>query len=92
MSRAWSVLRRLRFMERRAEGPRSAECVVETGAKNKRSRTDTRAKAGAAQTYKVVCPAIQFGTANATTESPIFVPSFPCPPAQITTYCLPLNM
>jgi hypothetical protein len=30
------------------------------------------------------------GSANAISESPIFVPSEPCPPAMITTYCLPV--
>lgn len=29
------------------------------------------------------------GSANATTESPCFVPSLPWPPAQSTTYCVP---
>src|SRR5487761_2261616 len=32
---------------------------------------------------------VTYGSANATTESPIFEPALPCPPAQMTTYCLP---
>ena len=31
-----------------------------------------------------------YGSANAMTKSPCFVPSLPWPPAQITRYCLPL--
>jgi len=34
-------------------------------------------------------PIVRYGSANATTESPSLVPSLPCPPAAITTNCLP---
>src|SRR6516225_7568306 len=37
------------------------------------------------------CPAwlASYGSANATSASPSLVPSLPCPPAAITTNCLP---
>lgn len=32
-----------------------------------------------------------YGSVKATSESPRVVPNFPCPPAAITTYCLPFS-
>src|SRR5262249_40409288 len=35
--------------------------------------------------------AVHQGSANAISESPRVVPSLPCPPAAMTTYCLPFS-
>src|SRR5581483_5890047 len=43
------------------------------------------------QTGGVLRSYFKSGSAKATTASPSFVPSLPCPPAQIRTYCFPLT-
>src|SRR4029453_16565133 len=56
--------------------------VVRTADAGKRQKQAPREDRG---TFHLRCS----GRANASSESPIFVPSDPCPPAMISTYCLP---